>query len=58
MSDKTFILVAVSDNEPARALVDKLMDEMGGEVVDMISADMDIIEAEGMPLIKWRADFE
>jgi len=50
---KTFILVEVSDNAPARALVENLMDEMGGKVVDMISADADVMLTEGTPLIKW-----
>jgi len=53
---KTFILVEVSDNAPARALVENLMDEMGGKVVDMISADADVMLSEGMPLIKWSVD--
>lgn len=51
--DRTFILVEVSDNEPARALVENLMDEMGGSVVDMVSTDTDVIAEIGKPSIKW-----
>ncbi len=55
--DRTFILVEVSDNEPARALVENLMEEMGGEVVDMVSSDGETIAELGKPEIKWLDDF-
>ena len=56
MKDKTFILVEVSDNEPARALVENLMDEMGGKVVDMVTAVDGVVAALGTPTIKWSDD--
>lgn len=53
MTDKTFILVEVADTEPARALVENLMDEMGGTVVDMVVAEGEVIEALGKPSVQW-----
>lgn len=57
MADTTFILVAVADNEPARALVENLMEGMGGKVVDMVSAESDVVEIQGYPAIKWDEDY-
>lgn len=53
---KTFILVEVSANEPAVALVENLMDEMGGVVVDMITADDAVLTELGRPAIKWEEE--
>lgn len=52
-NDRTFILVEVSDNEPARALVENLMDEMNGTVLDMAIADGAAIDELGKPSINW-----
>jgi hypothetical protein len=53
MENKAYILVEVSDNKASYALVENLMVEVGGKVVDLIIAEPDVIEQLGTPIITW-----